>query len=261
VPRPAAATDVAASRSFTLLPGHASSEAERAAFREMVGDAWNRHADAVAGLSARMPGPPGDEGEAARVDLVAAHAYLTAREGALHHRELVRGLRSGDGRSLAYAACLASALRRLPSYRGVALRGGAADGAEPEAGTLLQDPAPVGALAGMTGWPSGATVRYAIWSTTGRETGDVAGADGGIVFAPGTGFRVLGTWKKPESSPVVLLRELPARATAYMEAAGELSPRDLSLFAQLKDALAGIGAAGAGRSWPGHCVGPVGGSG
>ncbi|MBD0735983.1 hypothetical protein [Streptomyces sp. CBMA29] len=242
-----------------VLPGHVSTAGQRAVFRELVGDGWEGHAAAVDGLLERKLALRGDEREAARLDLVAVHAYLTADEGPLCQRELARGLRAGEARSQAYAGCVASGLRRLPSYRGVALRGGAADGAEPRVGALLQDPAPVGALARIPA-EGGTAVRYAIWSTTGREVGDLA-ADGEVVFAPGTGFRVLGTWTAPAGTSVVLLRELPAHATTYMDGARELSPRDLAALTELKDALAGGPPTEEGRSWAGRCVGPVGGSG
>ncbi|MFJ2634810.1 hypothetical protein ACIO6U_23115 [Streptomyces sp. NPDC087422] len=259
-PEPTAPLAVRREEPRLVLPGHVSTAAQRAAFRELVGDGWEGHAAAVDGLLKRKLALRGDEREAARLDLVAVRAYLSADEGPLSQRELARGLRAGEARSQAYAGCVASGLRRLPSYRGVALRGGAAGGAEPRLGALLQDPAPIGALARIPA-AGGTAVRYAIWSTTGREVGDLAAADGEIVFAPGTGFRVLGTWTAPAGTPVVLLRELPAHATTYMDGARELSPRDLTALAELKDALAGGPPAEEGRSWPERCVGPVGGSG
>ncbi|MFI8190143.1 hypothetical protein ACIF8T_15275 [Streptomyces sp. NPDC085946] len=247
-----------------FVPGHVSGAAERAAFRDAAGGAWEGHAAAVSRVLTRMPALRGHELEAARTDLVAAHAYLTTEEGPLHHRALIRDLRTGEGRLLPYAGCLASALRRLPSYRGVALRGGDADGPEPAVGTLLHDPAPVSALAGSSALPAGAPVRYAIWSVTGRKARHLLDRPGGseayeeIVFVPGTGFRVLGVRTAPAGPSVVLLRELPGNATAYMDGSEELSGLDLKALTHLEEALAKGFRAGDGPLWPDRCSGPVG---
>ncbi len=248
-----------------FVPGHVSGVAERAAFRDAAAGAWKGHAAAVSRVLTRMPALRGHELEAARTDLVAAHAYLTADEGPLHHRELTRDLRAGEGRLLPYAGCLASALRRLPSYRGVALRGGDADGPEPPVGALLQDPAPVSALAGTSAVPAGAGVRYAIWSVTGRKVRQLLDRPGGdpesyeeIVFVPGTGFRVLAVRTVPAGPSVVLLRELPGNATAYMDGSEELSGLDLKALVHLEEALAKGFRAGGATEWPERCSGPVG---
>lgn len=248
-----------------FVPGHVSGAAERAAFRDAAAGAWEGHAAAVSRVLTRMPALRGHELEAARTDLVAAHAYLTAGEGPLHHRGLTRDLRTGEGRLLPYAGCLASALRRLPSYRGVALRGGDADGPEPAVGALLHDPAPVSALAGASALPSGAPVRYAIWSVTGRKVRQLIDRPGGspeayeeIVFVPGTGFRVLGVRTVPAGPSVVLLRELPGNATAYMDGSEELSGLDLKALKHLEEALAKGFRPGDDPQWPERCSGPVG---
>ncbi|MFI0507653.1 hypothetical protein ACH3WN_33210 [Streptomyces albogriseolus] len=264
---PGRAGEPSASRAAALpfVPGHVSGPAERAAFRDAAAGAWEGHAAAVSRVLTRMPALRGQELDAARTDLVAAHAYLTAGEGPLHHRELIRDLRTGEGRLLPYAGCLASALRRLPSYRGVALRGGDADGPEPAAGTLLHDPAPVSALAGSSALPSGAPVRYAVWSVTGRKVRQLVDRPGGppeaseeIVFVPGTGFRVLGVRTVPAGPSVVLLRELPGNATAYLDGSEELSGLDLKALAHLEEALAKGFRPGDDPQWPERCSGPVG---
>ncbi|MGW5634915.1 hypothetical protein [Streptomyces sp. NPDC003832] len=246
-----------------FVPGHVSSAAERAAFRDASAGAWEGHAAAVSRVLTRLPALRGHELEVARTDLVAAHAYLTAEEGPLHHRELIRDLRTGEGRLMPYAGCLASALRRLPSYRGVALRGGVADGADPATGSLLQDPAPVSALAGTPALPTGTPVRYAIWSVTGRTVRQLhahgsPGTYEEIVFVPGTGFRVLGVRAVPGAPSVVLLRELPGNATAYMDGSEELSGLDLKALAHLEQALAKGLRAGEAAEWPERCSGPLG---
>lgn len=248
-----------------FVPGHISGAAERAAFRDAAAGSWEGHAAAVSRVLTRMPALRGHELEAARTDLIAAHAYLTAGEGPLRHRELIRDLRAGEGRLLPYAGCLASALRRLPSYRGVALRGGDADGPEPAIGALLQDPAPVSALAGSSALPDGAPVRYAIWSVTGRKVRQLLDRRGGstetyeeIVFVPGTGFRVVGVRTVHAGTSVVLLRELPGNATAYVDGSEELTGLDLKAVAYLEEALAKGFRAGDDPRWPDRCSGPVG---
>ncbi|WP_411152371.1 hypothetical protein [Streptomyces sp. A30] len=259
VPPPPAATAVP----LPFVPGHVSGVAERAAFRDFAAADWERHAAAVSRVLTRMPALRGRELEAARTDLIAAHAYLTTDEGPLHHRELIRDMRRGEGRLLPYAGCLASALRRLPSYRGMALRGGDADGPAPKVGTLIQEPGPLSALAGSSALPSGVSTRYAIWSVTGRKVRQLLDRPGGspydeIVFVPGTGFRVLGVRTGPAGSSVVLLRELPGHATVYMDGAEELSGLDLKALRQLEEALEKDLPVGEGRSWPERCKGPVG---
>ncbi|WP_434587666.1 hypothetical protein [Streptomyces sp. A5-4] len=269
-PRPAPAPAPARAPAPRAAPlpfvqGHVSGAAERAAFRELAAAVWERHATAVSRVLTWMPALRGHELEAARIDLIAAHAYLTTEEGPLHHRELIRDIRTGEGRLLPYAGCLASALRRLPSYRGVALRGGDAVGPEPEVGTLLQDPAPVSALVRPTALPAGASVRYAIWSATGRKVRQLLGQSAGspdaydeIVFVPGTAFRVLGVRTAPAGSSVVLLRELPGNAATYMDGEQEPTPQDLKALTHLEEALAKELPTGEAGDWPERCSGPVG---
>ncbi|MFI5568088.1 hypothetical protein ACIA6T_12220 [Streptomyces sp. NPDC051740] len=264
-PRRAGEASAPRRAALPFVPGHVSGPAERAAFRDAAAGAWEGHAAAVSRVLTRMPALRGHELETARTDLIAAHAYLTAEEGPLHHRELIRDLHTGEGRLLPYAGCLASALRRLPSYRGVALRGGDADGPEPAVGTLLHDPAPVSALAGASALPAGAPVRYAVWSVTGRKVRQLIDRPGGppeayeeIVFVPGTGFRVLGVRAVPAGPSVVLLRELPGNATAYMDGSEELSGLDLKALTHLEEALAKGFRHGDDPQWPDRCSGPVG---
>ncbi|WP_217145779.1 hypothetical protein [Streptomyces sp. AC627_RSS907] len=261
-PRPAR---IPAGAAPALLPGHVSSDGERTALRDLVTE-WERHAAAVARVLTRMPALRGQQMEAARTDLVAAHVYLTATEGPLSHRALLRDLRTGEGRLSAYAACLASALRRLPSYRGVALRGAVAEGGgePPEVGRLLQDPGPISALAATGPLPGGPPVAYAVWSVTGRKVRQLLDrADGAqecpdeIVFAPGSGFRVLGT-RDVAGSTTVLLRELPPTTTAYVDEVTELSQLDRKALSRLEEALTGPLPVEQGQTWPERCTGHVG---
>lgn len=248
-----------------FVPGHVSSDAERAAFRELASDVWEVHGAAVSRVLTRMPALRGQELEAARADLVALLAYLTTEEGPLRPRALVRDLHAGDGRLLPYAACLASALRRLPSYRGVALRGAESAeqaGAEPRAGATLLAPGPVSSLAKSSVYPGGAAVRYAIWSVTGHKVGQLLARPGGeapdeVVFAPGTGFRVLGS-RTVHGSSVILLRELSGVATSVVDGEEELSQLDRVALGRLEGALGQDFPTERGQDWPERCIGPVG---
>ncbi|MGC9501463.1 hypothetical protein [Streptomyces sp. WG7] len=255
--------------SVPLAPGHVSSASERAAFRALTSGEWEHHSAAVVRWLTRMPALRSQGLEAAREDLIAVHAYLTAQEGAaLHHGALAREMRAGESGLLPYAACLASALRRLPSYRGVAVRGAdALEGAPdaPEAGALLVQPGPVSALALPPVRPDGPATRYAIWSVTGRKVRHLLDALGSgasptqeeIVFAPGTGFRVLGT-REVHGSPVILLRELPGSAATWTDSSEALSGLDRSALDRLEKALKDAFAGGPGPHWPQRCTGPVG---
>ncbi|QKV96029.1 hypothetical protein HUT19_33445 [Streptomyces sp. NA02950] len=253
-----------------LVPGHVSSDAERAAFRELASDVWEIHGATVSRILTRMPALRGQELEAARADLVALIAYLTTEEGPLLPRALVRDLHLGEGRLLPYAACIASALRRLPSYRGMALRGGDAAQpaeAEPRAGALLLEPGPVSSLALSSARPGGAPVRYAIWSVTGRKVRQLldrpAGAKNApeeVVFAPGTAFRVLGS-QTVHGSPVILLRELPGPATPQAsspDGVEELGQLDRAALGRLEAALGQRFTTEQGGDWPERCTGPLG---
>ncbi|MFD9377901.1 hypothetical protein ACFWBH_20555 [Streptomyces sp. NPDC059999] len=260
-----------------VLPEHHSTEAERTAFRTLADTAWERHAAAVARTLTRLPALRGAEQVAARADLVALLLYLGPPDGPFGHRELDRALRAGGGRLLPYAACVASALRRLPSFRGAALRGappgtglGTPDGADaalPRPGTVLREPAAVSALpCGGTG-PEIGSARFAIWSVTGRRVRQLFGAAGSsaahdeIVFAPGTAFRVLDV-RGDGPDPLVLLRQLSTPATAPPPARyAEPDAEDQAVLARLDEALRGRTAAPAGFVWPERCAGPLGGAG
>ena len=99
---------------------------------------------------------------------------------------------------------------------------------------------------------------------TGRKVRHLVEAPGGkslareeIVFAPGTGFRVLGT-RELHGSPVLLLRELPGSASTWTDSVEELSGLDRSALDRMDKALSEAFADGRGPHWPERCVGPVG---
>lgn len=262
-----------------LRAGYRSGPAEHTALRLLAGPAWERHAPAVARALGRLPALADAEREAAEAELTALRLYLDDAEGLLDHRALVAACHGRDDRLLPFAACLVSALRRLPTRRGAVLRGaGSALPAEedPETdplrpGTVLRDIAPLSAVpaGGGDNWPRGP--RYAIWSVTGRSARQLFDEPAEqeeqeeVVFAPGTPFMVLDV-RRTGPSPVVLLRELPASGGAPAHAAGkdahgELGEADRAALADLDEALRGRSAqsvqSGTG-GWPERCAGPVG---
>ena len=259
-----------------LRAGYRSSPAEHTALRLLAGPAWERHAGAVARALGRLPALADVERDAAEAELTALRLYLDDADGLLDHRALAAACHGRDDRLLPFAACLVSALRRLPTQRGAVLRGaGSALPVEedPETdplrpGTVLRDNAPLsGVPAGAgDGWPRGP--RYAIWSVTGRlsrrlfdEPAEEAGREE-VVFAPGTPFMVLDV-RRTGPSPVVLLRELPASGGAPALAAGkaaraELGEADRAALAGLDEALRGRTAQSGSGGWSERCAGPVG---
>ncbi|MFF7649525.1 hypothetical protein ACFZCY_06650 [Streptomyces sp. NPDC007983] len=250
-----------------FLPGHVSTEAERSAFRALADAAWDRHGTAVARMLTRMPALRGHEQEAARADLIALHMYLHTSEGALAHGELARALRRGDKPLLPYAACLASGLRRLPSYRGVAFRGAGAEGIDEglAPGDLLRDPAPVCALPPAPGAPRPRGAQYAISSVTGRRVRQLTDRPGAaaardeVVFPPGTLLRVLDV-REEGDAPLILLREVPLTTpNAQPEpGTGALDAADRAALDRMDEVLRGHSVAPGPFSWPELCDGPLG---
>jgi len=238
-----------------VSPRHQSTEEERSSFRVLADVAWERHSAAVNRALAGMPTLRGAAQEAARADLIAVRMYLQNGEGPLNHRELTRSLRDGDPRLLPYAACLASGLGRLPSYRGAVLRGpgGAPGHGELRPGTVLRDPAP---LSGLPLDPAGkdrvAGVGYAIWSITGRRVRQLLDSGEEIVFTPGTPFRVLDV-RTEGATQLVLLRQLPDMTTTT----GVLEDADHTALERLQHALTDRTSPTEGE-WPERCSGPAG---
>ncbi|MEU3612380.1 hypothetical protein ABZ725_08665 [Streptomyces sp. NPDC006872] len=255
-------------------PGHISTEDERRAFRELAEDVWERHGAAVARALIRMPALRAQDQEAARADVIALHIYLNSPDGPLAPEAVVRGLRSGDERLLPYVACLASALRRLPSYRGVAVHGAGGvpfDGLA--VGALLYDSAPLGAVPVGVGGPLPGGPQYVIWSATGRRVRQLTDrpSEGAavekVLFAPGTRLRVLDV-RPSGPAPLIMLRELPPDAPGTPGTPGtpggplpqrpELDDADRAVLARLDDTLRGRFPAPGAFAWPGLCQGPIG---
>lgn len=242
-----------------VSPRHQSTEEERRSFRALADAAWERHSAAVNRALAGMPTLRGAAQEAARADLIAVRMYLQNGEGPLNHRELTRSLRAGEPRLVPYAACLASGLGRLPSYRGAVLCGpGTAPGqGELRPGAVLRDPAP---LSGLPLDPAGKDrsegVGYAIWSITGRRVRQLLDSGEEVVFTPGTPFRVLDVLdvRTEGATPLVLLRQLPETA---MTTSGVLEDADHTALERLQHALTDRTSPGPGE-WSERCSGPIG---
>lgn len=240
-----------------VSPGHRSTVLDRNAFRTLAEAVWERHGAAVSRALAGMPALRGEAQEAARADLIAVRMYLQKEtEGTLSHAELTRTLRNGEHRLVPYAACLSSGLGRLPSYRGVVLRGpgdNAGHGVGVRPGQLIRDPAPVsGVPLDPAGTSRVAGVGYAILSITGRRTRQLLDEGDEIVFPPGTAFMVLDV-RTDGPVPLVLLRQLPGMD----KAASVLEDADDTALTRLNQALTGRTAPGKG-TWPDRCAGPVG---
>ncbi|MDJ1138564.1 hypothetical protein NMN56_042735, partial [Streptomyces iconiensis] len=251
-------------------PGHVSTQAERDAFRVLADGVWHQHGTAVGRLLTRMPVLRGHEQEAARTDLIALHLYLHTPEGPLGPEALARGLYDGEEQLLPYAACVASGLRRMPSYRGIAFRGASAgaadepDGGVSEPGVLLRDPAPVPALPLGTGTPRPGGAQYAVWSVTGRRVRQLTDRPGAgqardeVVFPPGTLLRVLDV-REEGGAPLTLLREVPLSGpdTPAPRGGEGLDADDRAALDRLEEALRARPVAPGGPGWPRLCAGSL----
>ncbi|MFE8950254.1 hypothetical protein [Streptomyces sp. NPDC007856] len=244
-PDPAAGTPVVSTTGGTLLgaadlpvlPSHRSTPADRDTLRTCLGDMWDRHSTSVSRTLTRMPGlRTGEEFAASSADLAAVHAYLTEpADGRLR-----AWLAGADNEALSFLRCLASGLRRLPSYRAAALHTGGMLGAllaaDATAGRDLGDAMPVLARAVDRTQALPAAGHCLIWSATGRRTGALADSDalGGpnhVLFAPGTRFRVLEVREQGGAATVALLRELPEHAPA--DDSGRLTDADVAALERL----------------------------
>ncbi|MCA1223487.1 hypothetical protein LCE31_35035, partial [Streptomyces sp. 8L] len=184
--------------------------------RDWVRRTFSAQYHAVAGSVSRvMSESPGLRGASradaaeALTDLVAVKLYLTGDSG-----QVDRAVRSATvGPHVPLARCVASGLRRLPSYRGPALLRISATGAERawfREGRLVTEWGFCAARTNVAEAGDGDT-DFLIWSMTARRTVlvDPARSDQ-IVFVPGTSFKVLrGVDGDGDGGrPTVLLREL-----------------------------------------------------
>lgn len=270
VPAPDPARSTAGVRPGPVAaPLRRSTEAERADFRSLAQPRWERHSASVNRAMTRMPALRGGQVDAVRTDLVAVHVYLAGGLGELDERAPASPGQAGLPDS--YIACLASGLSRLPSYRGVAVRGGLpADGDLRRfvPGTVLRGPAPVSALPiGVAAGLSAATGGYVIWSSTGRRVRPLLGSGSGaasdeVVFSPGTAFRVLGV-RSEGNAPIVLLSEVRGRGSDTGDGSGALDDADRAALERLDEALRRHAPSAEGTSpaaWPARCTEPLGGA-
>ncbi|AYN43233.1 hypothetical protein D9753_35005 [Streptomyces dangxiongensis] len=246
-----------------VTPLHRSSPSDRQAIQALAGEQWWQQQASVTRTLMVVPGlRPDSRNEEAHADLIAVRCFLTLDGGPLSWTWLERRLAVGADDALPYLSCLASGLRRLPSYRGVVVRDAGVLPAEARIlppGSELREAGPVGTLA-LAGAPAPVADRYLIWSVTGRRvrglfaSAPVAGKGEEVVFAPGTRFRVLGT-HGPPGATTVLLREV---AEGDPDArAGRHEAQDRGALAALTQAVDRAPGTGAAASWPPRLAGPL----
>ncbi|WP_327250396.1 hypothetical protein [Streptomyces sp. NBC_01244] len=217
--------------------------------RTLLGPAWELHHQAVVRALTRLPSVRSRADDAMRSDLVALHLHLTGGAAVLP-----------EGRR---RAAVNAGLRRLPSYRGPALRSSGPSGAshDPVPGTELSADAPISALAADRPLPRTGGDRYLIWSATSRRIRpllDDGSADADaveeVVFRAGTRLRVLGVRDGPAGGRLVLLRELPESAPSAVP--GELDAQDALFQERLLTWLADSEPRWHEAAvWPERCVG------
>ncbi|MFB0619613.1 hypothetical protein [Streptomyces sp. AGS-58] len=246
-----------------VTPLHRSDPADRQVLQALAGEQWWQQQAAVARTLMVVPGlRPHSRNEEAHADLVAVRCFLTLDDGPLSWTWLEQRLAEGADDALAYLSCLASGLRRLPSYRGIVVRDAGAlppEAAAPSPGSELREAGPVGTLT-LDGAPVPAADRYLIWSVTGRRVrglfAPVPGAVQGeeVVFAPGTRFRVLGTRGRPGAMTVLLREVAEGDPTAR---SGQHEAQDRGALAALTQVVDRAPGAGAAASWPPRLAGQL----
>ncbi|SEL31117.1 hypothetical protein [Streptacidiphilus jiangxiensis] len=262
VPEPAAQSvrvQPVPKESALALPPQQGVEQEREWVRRTFSAQYHAIAGSVSRVMSEAPGLRDGSRTAADAltDLVAVRLYLSG-DGA-EVDDAVRGATVGPHVPL--ARCIASGLRRLPSYRGAALVRARLTAAEWDwyhEGRRVTEWA---FWTAWTGWrlaPEGAA-DLLVWSLTGRRTSllDPAVPDR-VVFLPGTAFKVL---RADDSGPrpLLLLRELTAaEATEPEEARQADAPLDALALGVLDRAVEALGAATGGNSQEsGEPAGPV----
>lgn len=216
-----------------------STPAEHAVLRTYLGGEWDRHVAAVQRALTHFPGlRSGNADDEITADLAAVHAFVNA-DSPQRGADAVRAALSGsDPGLLAYLACLTSGLRRLPSYRGAAVRVAGVFGEGVRLllpGEEVGEAVPVGAAPLDKGYAALPQDHYLIWSVTGRRTNVLTDSEGsqyqeGVHFSPGTRFRVLRTLPRAGAT-VMLLRELPL--TAPVAIPGLLDDTDTQIMDRL----------------------------
>ncbi|MGW0792652.1 hypothetical protein ACWD04_31660 [Streptomyces sp. NPDC002911] len=194
-------------------PSHRSGPAEQERLRHSLRTEWEPLWGTVQRALTQLPGLRlADDEQGVRTDLVAVCAYLAGTGGLLDDDMFRDRVARDEPDTLVLLACVASGLGRLPSYRGAALRtaGIFAGDYSLLPGEELGEAVPVRAATTGSAYGEVAQDHYLIWSSTGRRTdllSEPPGASGGLLFAPGTRFRVLQTRPRGKAR-TVLLREL-----------------------------------------------------
>ena len=179
---------------------------ERAWLHKALNDQYDVAASTVSRMLSEVPGlRVGMEADEVLADLVAVRLYLTGDSEGVD-----RAVRAATpGPHVPMARCVASGLRRLPSFRGATQLWAAAGQSELD---WYRDRALVSEWAFLTASTASRPARageieFRIWAMTARRTQliDARVADQ-VLFVPGTSFKVLEV--RDEPSPVVLLREL-----------------------------------------------------
>ncbi|SEC11762.1 hypothetical protein SAMN04490357_1230 [Streptomyces misionensis] len=179
---------------------------ERDWVRRTLSTQYNAVAGTVSRVMSESPGLRGGargEGDAL-TDLVAVRLFLSG-----DHAQVNEAVRTAAvGPHVPLARCVASGLRRLPSYRGAALlraRATAAERAWFREGRLVSEWSFCTAYSAPHPGPPGGT-DFLIWSITARRTNLIDPAEPDrVVFLPGTTFKVL---RPSDGEGPVLLREL-----------------------------------------------------
>ncbi|MEW2545790.1 hypothetical protein AB0910_08435 [Streptomyces sp. NPDC047002] len=191
-------------------PGDREVGKERDWVRRTFSEQYNAVAGSVSRVMSESPGLRGasrSDAAEALTDLVAVKLYLSGDSA-----QVDRAVRSATvGPHVPLARCVASGLRRLPSYRGPALLRTRASGAERawfREGRLVTEWGFCAARTNVTLAGEGDT-DFLIWSMTARRTSLVdAERPDQIIFVPGTSFKVLRGVDPDAGKPTVLLREL-----------------------------------------------------
>ncbi|MBT0774255.1 hypothetical protein KIH74_35255 [Kineosporia sp. J2-2] len=172
-----------------------STQEQRAAFKSAAGTWYSSHLAVVNALLAKVPSLRSADPEAAKTDLLAVRAYLSAGASPLDRVAVNAALRgAGEQPALQHAACLVSGLRRLPRHLGMVRFAADVPEEAVEAyrpGARLSEPAIVEAVS--SGRPLEGGVEFVIWSSTGRRVNDLADVlpSDEVLFLPGTSFVVL----------------------------------------------------------------------
>jgi hypothetical protein len=194
----------------SVVPPEKGLERERGWLRRSLGERFDTAAGFAQRVLSESPGlhtGPRNSASDALTDLAAVRLYLTGATASID-----AAIRAGAaGPHVPLARCAAGGLRRLPSYRGPATLRATLSPAEYawyREGRVVREHSFLAALSGVRrGLPGNTDVL--VWSLTARRTSMlVPDIPDRVLFAPGTGFKVLSS--VDGARPVVMLRELSA---------------------------------------------------